>query len=159
MPHKDIEDRRKYARQYLASHPEAKLKSKEANKRWREEHKEEIKEKRRIAYSKNKESNRKIAREYYHLNKKKQLDTHIERAHKAKIEAIKLKGSKCSICSLEYNGKNASVFDFHHINPEEKDFMPKRVLNSGLSKRAKEELAKCALVCANCHRLVHNSEY
>lgn len=42
--------------------------------------------------------------------------------HSHKSELIALKGNKCSICGLEYNGKNGAIFDFHHINPEEKDF-------------------------------------
>ena len=159
MPYKNIEDRRKYAKEYLATHPEYKLKQYLRNKKWREENKELIKERRKIRYQENKERNRQIARDYYQQNKDKQLQQHLERARNAKIKAIQIKGGKCSICGLEYNGKNATVFDFHHINSNEKEFNPKRVLNSGLTDRALAELNKCILVCSNCHRMIHNTEY
>ena len=159
MPHKNIEDRRKYAKEYLASHPEAREKRALRNKIWREKNKELIKIKRKQKYLENKEKNTELARIYYENNKNKQKEQHLQRAHKAKVEAIKLKGGKCSICGIYYNGSNASIFDFHHLNPEEKEFNPKRLINNGLTEKALNELNKCILVCANCHRLSHNSKY
>lgn len=38
-----------------------------------------------------------------------------------KVEAILYKGGKCAACGIEYNGENGAIFDFHHINPEEKE--------------------------------------
>lgn len=129
------------------------------NKLWRERNKETIKEKRRLKYQENKDKNREIARQYYSLHKEEQKEKHIDRAHKTKAAAIKLKGGRCSMCGIEYNGENAAIFDFHHLNPEEKEYNPKRVINNGLTKRALGELDKCILVCANCHRLIHNGKY
>ena len=60
-------------------------------------------------------------------------------------------GGKCCICG--YN-KCLSALQFHHKNPEKKDF--------GISdnahiafERALEEVKKCILVCSNCHREIH----
>jgi predicted HNH restriction endonuclease len=66
-------------------------------------------------------------------------------------------GGKCNHCGLQYDGTNSVVFDFHHINPQLKSF--------GLSKNSNrsphifmQEVEKCMLLCANCHRLLHNKD-
>lgn len=159
MPYKNIEDRRRYAKEYADSHPEYREKRALRNKLWREKNKESIREKRRQKYLESKEKNKQIAKDYYENNKEKQKEYHLDRAHKSKVEAIKLKGGKCSMCGISYNRENASIFDFHHLNPEEKEFNPKRLINNGLTERALKELGKCILVCSNCHRLLHNSKY
>ena len=159
MPYKNIEDRRRYAKEYADSHPEYREKRALRNKLWREKNKESIREKRRQKYLESKEKNKQIAKNYYENNKEKQKEYHLDRAHKSKVEAIKLKGGKCSMCGVSYNGENASIFDFHHVNSEEKEFNPKRLINNGLTERALKELDKCILVCSNCHRLLHNSKY
>jgi hypothetical protein len=44
------------------------------------------------------------------------------------------------------------VYDFHHINPDEKRFAISRAWSAnGLLL---EEIQKCVLVCSNCHRQV-----
>lgn len=75
--------------------------------------------------------------------------------HSHKSELIALKGNKCSICGLEYNGKNGAIFDFHHINPEEKDFNITSYLRhyNKIPERIYREVEKCILLCSNCHRL------
>lgn len=69
---------------------------------------------------------------------------------KKKIELVKYKGGCCERCG--YN-KSFEVLQFHHINPNEKDFSI-----SGKSysiNRLKKEVDKCILVCANCHIEIH----
>jgi 5-methylcytosine-specific restriction endonuclease McrA len=72
-----------------------------------------------------------------------------KRRRKIKEQAIALKGGKCQICGYSrYQG----ALDFHHIDPTTKTF---GIGSSGHSRsweRVLEELAKCILVCANCHR-------
>ena len=69
-----------------------------------------------------------------------------------KQKAIEYKGGRCAICSYDkFNG----ALDFHHLDPKEKDFA---LSGSGITKswaKVKEELDKCILLCANCHREVH----
>jgi hypothetical protein len=49
-----------------------------------------------------------------------------------------------------------AVYDFHHIGKKDDD--PSWVIaNSGIDKIA-EELSKCILLCANCHRMEHERE-
>ena len=75
-----------------------------------------------------------------------------ERRRKIKDMAIEYKGGKCEKCG--YNKCNGAL-EFHHLNPEEKDFS---ISTSGTTKsfeRIKKEIDKCILVCANCHREIH----
>lgn len=73
-----------------------------------------------------------------------------------KIALVKAFGGKCQYCNQEFS---EIVFDFHHLNPEEKNFG----LGNGSTTRAKsayaEEAKKCCMLCANCHRLVENGEF
>ncbi len=66
-----------------------------------------------------------------------------------KERAIALLGGKCVICGYD---KCPAAFDFHHMDPTQKDF----VISSKMSWEAiVEELKKCVLVCANCHREIN----
>lgn len=77
-----------------------------------------------------------------------------ERALSRKLEIIELKGGKCEICGYS---KNISALDFHHINPDEKSFqLDARHLSNTNKESIIEEVNKCILVCANCHREIHN---
>ena len=70
-----------------------------------------------------------------------------------KIRAVEYKGGKCEICDYD---KNISALEFHHINPEEKDFAIS-AFKCGWEDM-KKELDKCMLVCATCHREIHNPQ-
>jgi uncharacterized ferredoxin-like protein len=69
-----------------------------------------------------------------------------------KLQAIKLLGGRCSMCG--YN-KCADALEFHHPNPNIKEFK----LGSGNTmswKDYKQEALKCILVCSNCHKEIHS---
>lgn len=75
--------------------------------------------------------------------------------HKTKEELVKYKGGKCEICGYD---KCLGALDFHHLDPFQKDFT---ISNSNIYKnldKLKEEVNKCILVCANCHREIHYNE-
>lgn len=77
----------------------------------------------------------------------------ILRQRKLKQLAIDYKGGKCEKCG--YNKCN-SALEFHHINPKEKDFSISKLKRYSFSNKIKKELDKCMLLCANCHREIHN---
>lgn len=55
--------------------------------------------------------------------------------------------------------KNIAALEFHHINPDEKEFqLDMRHLSNTSLERLQNEVNKCQLLCANCHREVHNPE-
>ena len=65
-------------------------------------------------------------------------------------------GDKCDKCGIEHNGRNTVIFDFHHKVPSTKDADWTRMRKWGLD-RIRNEIAKCLLLCSNCHRLVHST--
>jgi 5-methylcytosine-specific restriction endonuclease McrA len=74
------------------------------------------------------------------------------RRERLKQELIAYKGGCCQICG--YN-KCESALEFHHLNPEIKEFgIGENGLTRSISKN-KNEVDKCILVCANCHREIH----
>ena len=77
-----------------------------------------------------------------------------ERALSRKLELIRLKGGKCEKCGYD---KNISALEFHHLDPNAKKFnLDSRKLSNTTRDKILEELDKCILVCANCHRELHN---
>ena len=78
----------------------------------------------------------------------------IDRWRTRKIYYISLLGGKCCECGIELNDNNYSIFDFHHINPKEKEFTWNKLRLLSDDKIMKE-LQKCKLLCSNCHRLEH----
>lgn len=64
------------------------------------------------------------------------------------IEEAKQHG--CSLCSEQEN----VCLSFHHTDPTKKDF----IMGNGKtrsSERIREEIAKCIVVCHNCHSKIH----
>lgn len=65
---------------------------------------------------------------------------------------VEYKGGKCEICG--YN-KCIQALEFHHIDSAQKDFgIGAKGYTRSLEKN-KKEADKCILVCANCHREIH----
>ena len=73
---------------------------------------------------------------------------------KRKKEIVKAKGNKCFFCEA----KNLPIvcYELHHINPNEKEYSISQLLFN--KKKLNEEIGKCALVCANCHRIFHHGD-
>lgn len=78
-----------------------------------------------------------------------------EKRRKIREQAICYKGGKCQICG--YN-KCQQALEFHHLDKNEKDF---GISQKGFTRSWEKiisELDKCILVCANCHREIHNQK-
>ena len=103
----------------------------------------------------NKEKQRKAQNESYLRNKDKIRETQRRRKKitKKKLDEFKaLKG--CLIC-----GENEpACLVFHHTNGEDKDMGISKLQSMNYlfeSERMQKEIAKCVVVCANCHRKIH----
>jgi hypothetical protein len=66
--------------------------------------------------------------------------------------SIEHKGSKCIACG--YN-KCIKALEFHHLDSKIKDFGISEKGYTRSWEKVKKELDKCILLCANCHREVH----
>ena len=85
--------------------------------------------------------------------KKQKVTSVINWRQRTKKKLVEYKGGKCEKCS--YN-KCMDAMEFHHTDPNEKDFSI-----SGKSwsfDRLKKEVDKCILVCSNCHKEIHYLE-
>ena len=66
--------------------------------------------------------------------------------------AVKYKDGQCQVCG---HNKCIDALEFHHNNSSGKDFS---ISEKGYTRswtKVKEELDKCMLLCANCHRELH----
>ena len=75
----------------------------------------------------------------------------LQRQRKLKLDCINYKGGKCLSCN--YN-KYQGALEFHHLDPNEKDFSLSKVKHTTFNK-VKKELDKCILLCSNCHKEIH----
>ena len=70
-----------------------------------------------------------------------------------KRELVRLAGGKCIRCGYD---RNYSALEFHHIDPETKQFqLDLRSLSNRKWERVLEESRKCILLCLNCHAEEH----
>jgi len=79
------------------------------------------------------------------------IDSVSKRRKQNKLALLEYKGGCCERCG--YN-KCVAALEFHHLDPTTKEF-PLNGNTYGL-ERQKKEADKCILVCANCHREIHN---
>jgi len=59
----------------------------------------------------------------------------------------------CSMCGIN----DYRVLDFHHIGDKDFGIAEAGYYNYGLA-RIEKEIAKCVIICANCHRVLHFDE-
>jgi 5-methylcytosine-specific restriction endonuclease McrA len=71
----------------------------------------------------------------------------IDWRRRVKVKLIAYKGGKCIYCGYD---KCVSSLDFHHRNPEEKEFGINECISYSY-ERLERESDKCDLVCRNCH--------
>lgn len=109
MAFKNIEDKKKYHKEYIKAH-----------------------------YEKNKE----YYKERVRINKQAKINF---------IQRVK-RLSQCKIC----NESRWWVLEFHHTDPTKKDGNLGDQAKSWSIKRIKEEIRKCDILCANCHKDIHH---
>lgn len=73
-----------------------------------------------------------------------------------KLKAISYKGGKCIDCNLQLQNSHYAVFEFHHLDPSLKDHDWGKLRLTSWAKIT-QELDKCVLLCANCHRIRHSN--
>lgn len=77
-----------------------------------------------------------------------------ERRRLVKRICVEHFGDKCRNCEKSYP---LPVYDFHHFGAKDGSIS---IMMADASPEALEaELAKCVLLCANCHRLEHSNDH
>lgn len=80
-----------------------------------------------------------------------QLRKQAKIAYRKRFEALK---SVCSRCPETH----PACLDFHHRDPATKSFNIGEHYGKHRWKRILEEVAKCDILCSNCHRKLHYAE-
>jgi hypothetical protein len=60
----------------------------------------------------------------------------------------------CTKCGFNH----PAALDFHHVDPKTKTGSVNQFVSDGQYKKAMEEVEKCIVLCANCHRIHHHDE-
>jgi hypothetical protein len=104
------------------------------------------------------EANRQYQRKWWLANKEVQ---------RARIKANKIKNREASrelVVEAKSGGctrcgeKDLRCLDLHHLDAGEKEFGVSEAVQRGWTPaRVAEEIAKCIVLCANCHRKEHSA--
>jgi hypothetical protein len=95
------------------------------------------------------------SRKHYETNKEKQITANTKYKKKKWQEWKDYKSTlSCTKCGFSH----IAALDFHHEDPSTKEYDVNRLISNGQFKKAGEELKKCIVLCANCHRIHHYSE-
>jgi hypothetical protein len=82
------------------------------------------------------------------------LKRRMQKRELLKRKAVEYLGGRCVDCGLQTD--IIAVYDFHHKDMDEKAGIISDFLTVKKSWKAiQEELDKCVLLCANCHRIRH----
>ena len=144
LPKPPTEEQRQYHREYMRKYREKNLGYKFRERQRRKEY-----------YSENQLAEQKKAREYmrqwYRDHKEEASVKGREKYRKKRVEWDAFVATqKCLHCGM----KDPVCLDFHHRDPETKDYPVSQMLTYGW-KRIMEEVDKCIVLCANCHRKEH----
>jgi len=95
------------------------------------------------------------SRKYYLKNKDKvmALSKTNRAVGKARWDTFK-RTLKCAQCEQNH----PAALDFHHTDPSEKENIVSNLVSEGRFSAAMEEVQKCIVLCANCHRIHHYEE-
>ena len=124
-------------------------------KKYRETHKEKF-----VEYNRNRKKTTKQKQRQYNL-KYNQTENAKEKRSQYNARRTKARRDIISNVKIHYGCQNPNCqsvgrlpsccLDFHHINPNEKEFNMIQVCRS--FSRIAIEICKCTILCANCHRM------
>lgn len=88
------------------------------------------------------------------LNSLQRNEYQRRRRDKRKDKLIEKFENKCYDCGQTFH---KCAYDFHHINPLEKNLKLPQLLDRNWNTIL-EEIDKCIMLCSNCHRIRHYRE-
>src|SRR5947207_9770210 len=99
-------------------------------------------------YRKNLERNRELCRNYKRRNSEKTKE-------KSRQAREYIKQRRAEIGCADCGERHPACLDFHHVNGE-KSAPIGRMSSSASRERLDAEIAKCIVLCSNCHRKKHH---
>jgi hypothetical protein len=87
---------------------------------------------------------------HYDNHKDEYIARNLVRKMNLKALMIQLRSNPCMDCGGTFR---TCAMDFDHRDPTTKRWMPSHLPGHGSLRLMQEELAKCDLVCSNCHRV------
>ena len=95
------------------------------------------------------------SRKHYEENRQEILEKQLEKKKQLRSDWATFKSTlSCTKCGFDH----PAALDFHHEDPSKKDGNIHRYISNGQTKKAFEEIEKCIVLCANCHRIHHYDE-
>jgi len=95
-------------------------------------------------------------------SRKNYLVNYAERRAKLNARRRELKAEwdafKCTLKCTKCGFAHHAALDFHHEDPTQKEHNINRLVSDGRFRKAYEEIEKCIVLCANCHRIHHYEE-
>ena len=102
-----------------------------------------------------KRKNKEYSRKHYEGNYAQRREQLNARRKELKKEWDVFKSTlKCTKCGFNH----IAALDFHHEDPATKLGNVHRFVSNGQFAKAYEEIKKCIVLCANCHRIHHYNE-
>lgn len=98
-------------------------------------------------------SQRKYSKDWYARN----TDQHVQlvRDRKKKLRQWML-DKKNELFCIQCKENHPACLEFHHRDSDQKDFNISTAVANGLSiDNIEKEIAKCDVLCSNCHRKLH----
>lgn len=92
--------------------------------------------------------------EWYQKNKEEVCRQKSIRIRKVRDWFVEYKSHlSCEQCGVSH----PAVFDFHHKDAKEKEYPVSELISryGGNKQRVLDEIDKCRVLCANCHRILH----
>ena len=65
---------------------------------------------------------------------------------------------KATLACVKCGQNHPATFDFHHVDSNTKEAAVNKLVKNRAFKRAMDEVKKCIVLCANCHRIHHHDE-
>jgi uncharacterized Zn finger protein len=66
---------------------------------------------------------------------------------------------KATLSCVKCGFAHPTALDFHHVVSSPDNVHLHKLIRNNAYRRALEEIKKCIVLCANCHRIHHNDEY
>ena len=150
---------------------ECKLCKNAATKKYKQENSEKITASRKKYNQENREKIAAASRKLYQANPEKQAAANKKYNQKNPGKnsmyqrkviranrdwALHQLGGGCADCDLRYDGTNSSAFDFHHVNPSEKENKISGTFLTRSKHTIQKELDKCVILCKPDHKKRHS---